>query len=195
MILYSTEDVQLVRPIGLRMISIAIFIGGIVFVVAGIILFIGSANFSDSVVQESLNNNTSSSRGVKSMMAKTVANALTPIINTLTQVTKGIITSIASFLSLVGVGLCVLGFALFKAKYFAWVLTLVLMFLAIVIDVVGLGFIGGSFTNNSNNEGIVPAEFAYIVITVMIVHLVANCVIIYYLTRKTTISFFRSAKG
>lgn len=179
----------------LTIISIAIIIGGIVFVILGIILFIGSANFTDSVAQESLNNNTSSSSGVKSMMAKTVANALTPVISTLTQVTKGIITSVASFLSLVGAGLCVLGFALFKTKYFAWVLTLVLMFLAIVIDVVGLGFVGGSFTNDSNNEGIVPAELAYILITVMIVHLVANSAIIYYLTRKTTISLFRSPKS
>jgi magnesium-transporting ATPase (P-type) len=195
MILYSPEDVQLMRPIGLRIISIAIFVGGIAFIAAGIILFIGSANFSDSVAQESQNNNTSSSRGVKTMMAKTVANALTPIINTLTQVTKGIITSIASFLSLVGAGLCVLGFALFKAKYFAWVLTLVLMFLAIVIDVVGLGFVGGSFTNNSINEGLIPTDLAYVLITILIVHLVANCVIIYYLTRTTTISLFRSAKG
>ena len=93
----------------------------------------------------------------------------------------------ASFLCLVGAGLCVLGYSLFKAKYFAWVLTLILMFVAIVIDVLGLGFIGGALTNNS-------AEFAYVLIAVMIIHLIANSGIIYYLTRKTTISLFRTAK-
>ena len=65
-----------------------------------------------------------------------------------------------------GAGLCVLGFSLFKAKYFAWVLTLILMFVAIVIDVLGLGFVGGSFTNDPNNEGIMSGEFAYVLITV-----------------------------
>lgn len=189
----AAENMQQKRLNVLTIISIAIIIGGIVFIILGIVLFIGSANFSDSVLQESLSNNTSS--GVKSMMAKTVANALTPVISTLTLVTKGIITSIASFLSVVGAGLCVLGVALFKAKYFAWVLTLVLMFLAIVIDVVGLGFVGGSITNDSNDETKMFIGIAYTLITIMIVHLIANSLIIYYLTRKTTVSLFRTAKG
>jgi len=179
----------------LTIISIAIIIGGVVFVFIGTVLFVGAANFSDSFMQDSFSNRTS---GSKSMIAKTVAKTVTsslaPIFDTLTQITKGTITSIASFLCLVGTGLCVLGFSLFKAKYFAWVLTLILMFVAIVIDVLGLGFVGGSFTNDPNNEGIMPAEFAYLLITVLIIHLIANSAIIYYLSRKTTISLFRSVK-
>ena len=172
----------------LTLISIAIIIGGVVFILLGTVLFVGAANFSDSFIQDSFSNKTSGSKSVISKtIAKTVTSSLSPIFDTLTQVTKGTITSIASFLCLVGAGLCVLGFSLFKAKYFAWVLTLILMFVAIVIDVLGLGFIGGALTNNS-------AEFAYVLIAVMIIHLIANSGIIYYLSRKTTISLFRTAK-
>ena len=179
----------------LTIISIAIIIGGVVFIFLGTVLFVGSANFSDSFIQDSFSNKTSGSKSVISKtIAKTVTSSLAPIFDTLTQVTKGTITSIASFLCLVGAGLCVLGFSLFKAKYFAWVLTLILMFVAIVIDVLGLGFVGGSFTNDPNNEGIMSGEFAYVLITVMIIHLIANSGIIYYLTRRTTVSLFRSVK-
>jgi hypothetical protein len=180
------------RSYVLTIISIAIIIGGIVFVALGTVIFSGAANLSDSVIQDSLSNKTS---GMKSkIMAKTAVNALAPLIKTFTEVTKMFFTSIASFLCLVGAGICVLGFALFKTKYFAWVITIVLMFLAIVIDVVGLGFIGGSFTHDSNNEGIIPTDFAYILIAVLIIHLIANSGIIYYLTRKSTILYFRTTK-
>jgi len=50
-----------------------------------------------------------------------------------------------------------------------------------------LGFVGGALTNSS-------AEFAYVLIAIMIIHLIANSAIIYYLSRKTTISLFRTAK-
>lgn len=177
----------------LTIISIAIIIGGIVFVALGTVIFSGAANLSDSVIQDALSNKTS---GMKSkIMAKTAVNALAPLIKTFTEVTKMFFTSIASFLCLVGAGICVLGFALFKIKYFAWVITIVLMFLAIVIDVVGLGFVGGgSFTHDSNNKGIIPTDLAYILIAVLIIHLIANSGIIYYLTRKSTILYFRTTK-
>jgi hypothetical protein len=95
-----------------------------------------------------------------------------------------------AFLCLVGAGICVLGYALFKAKYLEWILTIVLMFVAIVIDVLGLGFVAGSFTNTSNDKGIMLADFAYLLIGIMIAHLFANAFIIYYLTRKSTTSIF-----
>jgi hypothetical protein len=101
-------------------------------------------------------------------------------------------TSIGSFLFLVGVGICVLGIGLFKVKYFAWILTLILMFVAIVIDVIGLGFVGGAFPSSSNDKGVMLADLAYALIGILIAHLVANAVIIYYLSRKTTISVFRT---
>ena len=53
---------------GPSLIAIAIFIGGIVFIAGGIILFSGVANFSDSVKDKFQVNATS---GVKSMIAKT----------------------------------------------------------------------------------------------------------------------------
>jgi hypothetical protein len=180
------------RSFVLTIISIAIIIGGIVIVFLGTVMFSGAANLSDSVIQDSLGNKTSTMKS--KIIAKTAANALAPLIKSFTQVTKMFFTSIASFLCLVGVGLCVLGFGLFKTKYLALVLTIVLMFLAIVIDVVGLGFLGGSFTHDSNNEGIIPTDLAYIIIAVLIIHLVANSGIIYYLTRKTTILYFRTTK-
>ena len=124
------------------MISIAIFVGGIVFIALGIGIFNKVANYSETAVQDYLNNQTS---GVKSIIAKTVTDAMTPHIMTFTHISKGIMTSIVAFLCLVGVGIGVLGFGLFKIKYLAWILTVVLMFVAIVIDVLGLGFVGGSF--------------------------------------------------
>jgi hypothetical protein len=172
----------------LTIISIAIIIGGIVFILLGSVLFVGAANFSDSFIQDSFSNKTSGGNSIiGKTVAKTVTSSLAPIFDTLTQITKGTITSIASFLCLVGAGICVLGYCLFKAKYFAWVLTIILMFVAIVIDVLGLGFVGGALTNDS-------AEIAYVLIAVMIIHLIANSGIIYYLTRKSTISLFRTAK-
>jgi hypothetical protein len=66
------------------------------------------------------------------------------------------------------------------------------MFLAIVIDVVGLGFVGGSFPSSSNDIGIMLADIAYLLIGIMIAHLFANAFIIYYLTRKSTASIFRT---
>ena len=172
----------------LAIISIAIIIGGIVFIISGSVLFVGAANFSDSFIQDSFDNKTSGGNSViGKTVAKTVSSSLAPVFETVTQITKGTITSMASFLCLVGAGLCVLGYSLFKAKYFAWVLTLILMFVAIVIDVLGLGFVGGALTNSS-------AEFAYVLIAIMIIHLIANSAIIYYLSRKTTISLFRTAK-
>ena len=172
----------------LTIISIAIIIGGIVFIISGSVLFVGAANFSDSFIQDSFDNKTSGGNSViGKTVAKTVSSSLATLFETVTQIAKGTITSMASFLCLVGAGLCVLGYSLFKGKYFAWVLTLILMFVAIVIDVLGLGFIGGALTNSS-------AEFAYVLIAIMIIHLIANSAIIYYLSRKTTISLFRTAK-
>ena len=172
----------------LTIISIAIIIGGIVFIISGTVLFVGAANFSDSFIQDSFNNKTSGGNSIiGKTVAKTVTSSLAPVFETFTHIAKGTITSLASFLCLVGAGLCVLGYSLFKAKYFAWVLTIILMFVAIVIDVLGLSFIGGALTNNS-------AEFAYVLIAFMIVHLIANSAIIYYLSRKTTILLFRSTK-
>ena len=71
---------------GPSLIAIAIFIGGIVFIAGGIILFSGVANFSDSVKDKFQVNATS---GVRSMIAKSAANALEPVINAFTQITKG----------------------------------------------------------------------------------------------------------
>jgi uncharacterized membrane protein YidH (DUF202 family) len=174
---------------GLTMISFAIIVGGIVFIALGIIILDIAAKVSESVVQDRLDNQTSR---IKSMLAKTVTDALTPVIQSVTQVSKGMMTSMGAFLCLVGAGICVLGYALFKVKYFAWILTIVLMFVAIVIDVLGLGFVAGSFTNTSNDKSIMSSEIASVLIIVMIVHLLANGVIIYYLTRKNTVSIFRT---
>jgi hypothetical protein len=173
----------------LSIISIAIFVGGIVFIALGIGIFSKAANVSETVVQDQLDNKTS---GVKSIIAKTVTDALSPTIKTLTHVSKGIMTSIAAFLCLVGIGICVLGIGLFKVKYLAWIITVVLMFVAIVIDVLGLGFVGGALPSSSNDKGIMSADFAYLLIGILIAHLLANAFIIYYLTRKTTISIFRT---
>ncbi|MGH9972931.1 MAG: hypothetical protein ACRD93_03430 [Nitrososphaeraceae archaeon] len=181
------EIVQQQRLRGLTMISFAIIVGGIVFIALGIVILDIAAKVSESVVQDRLDNQTSR---IKSMLAKTVTDALTPVIQSVTQVSKGIMTSMGAFLCLVGAGICVLGYALFKAKYLAWILTIVLMFVAIVIDVLGLGFVAGSFTNTSNDKSIMLSEIAYVLIIVMIVHLLANAVIIYYLTRKSTTSIF-----
>ena len=167
---------------GHSLIAIAIFIGGIVFIAGGIILFSGAANFSDSVKENFQVNATS---GVKSMIAKTATNALEPVIKAFTQLTRGFITSLASFLTLVGVGICFLGIGLHKTKYLAWVLTIILMFVAIVIDVVALGFVSGSFSDSGNS-------IVYALIAALAIHLIANAFIIYYLTRKNTVSIFRS---
>ncbi|MDW0152727.1 MAG: hypothetical protein QOK85_08435 [Nitrososphaeraceae archaeon] len=174
---------------GHTIISIAIFVGGIVFIALGIGIFSKAANFSETVVQDYLDNKTS---GVKSIIAKTVTDALSPTINTLTQVSKGITTSIAAFLCLVGIGICMLGIGLFKVKYLAWIITVVLMFVAIVIDVLGLGFVGGSLPSSPDDKGIMSADFAYLLIGIMIAHLLANAFIIYYLTKKSTASIFRT---
>jgi uncharacterized membrane protein YidH (DUF202 family) len=172
---------------GLTMISFAIIVGGIVFIALGITIFNKAANVSESDVQDRLNNQTS---GIKSMIAKTVTDALASQIQSITLVSKAMMTSMGAFLCLVGAGICVLGYALFKVKYLAWILTIVLMFVAIVIDVLGLGFVGGSFPSSSNDKGIMSADFAYLLIGTMIAHLLANAVIIYYLTRKSTTSIF-----
>ena len=177
------------RVRGLTIISIAIFVGGIVFIALGIGIFSKAANFSETAVQDYLGNKTS---GVKSIIAKTVTDALSPTINTLTHVSKGITTSIAAFLCLVGIGICVLGIGLFKVKYLAWITTVVLMFVAIVIDVLGLGFVGGAFPSSSDDKSIMSADFAYLLIGIMIAHLLANAFIIYYLTKKSTASIFRT---
>jgi uncharacterized membrane protein YidH (DUF202 family) len=174
---------------GLTIISIAIFVGGIVFIALGIGIFSKAANYSETVVQDYLDNKTS---GVKSIIAERVTDALGPTINTLTHVSKGITTSIAAFLCLVGIGICVLGIGLFKVKYLAWIITVVLMFVAVVIDIIGLGFVGGAFPSSSNDKGIMSADFAYLLIGVMIAHLLANAFIIYYLTKKSTASIFRT---
>jgi hypothetical protein len=172
---------------GLPIISIAIFVGGIVFIALGIGIFSKAANVSETAIQENIDNKTS---GVKSIIAKTVTDALGPTIKTLTHVSKGIMTSIAAFLCLVGIGICVLGIGLFKVRYLAWIITLVLMFVAIVIDVLGLGFVGGALPSSSNDK--MSVDFGYLLIGILIAHLLANAFIIYYLTRKTTISIFRT---
>jgi hypothetical protein len=66
------------------------------------------------------------------------------------------------------------------------------MFVAIVIDVLGLGFVGGSFPSSSNDKGIMSADIANLLIGIMIAHLLANAFIIYYLTKKSTSSIFRT---
>jgi hypothetical protein len=184
---------------GLAIISIAIFVGGIVFIALGIGVLNKAANVSGTAVQEYLNNKTSGTSGtsgikstIKSTIANTVVDAFTPYIQTLTYISKGMMGSIGAFFCLVGVGICVLGTGLFKTKYLAWILTVVLMFVAIVIDVVGLGFVGGSLPSPSNEKGIMSVKLANVLISILIAHLFANAFIIYYLTRKTTASIFRT---
>jgi hypothetical protein len=189
MMIDTRENVFQSKLRGLRIISIAIFVGGIVFIALGIGIFSKAASISETAVQDYLNNQTS---GVRSIIAKSVTDALSPHIKTFTHISKGIMTSIAAFLCLVGVGICVLGFGLFKVKYLAWILTVVLMFLAIVIDVLGLGFVGGAFPSSPDEKGIMSADFAYLLIGIMIAHLLANAFIIYYLTKKSTASIFRT---
>ena len=180
---------------GLAIISIAIFIGGIVFIALGIGVLNKATHVSGTAAQDYLNNKTSSSSGIKSTIKSTIANtvidAFTPYIQTLTHVTKGLMASIGAFFCLVGVGICVLGTGLFRTKYLAWILTIVLMFVAIIIDVVGLGFVGGSLPSSSE-KGIMSVKLANVLISVLIAHLFANAFIIYYLTRKTTASIFRT---
>ena len=181
---------------GLAIISIAIFVGGIVFIALGIGVLNKSTKVSGTALQDYLNNKTSGTSGIKSTVKSTIANtvidAFTPYIQTLTHLSKGIIASIGAFFCLVGVGICVLGTGLFKVKYLAWVLTVVLMFVAIVIDVIGLGFVGGSLPSSSNEKGIMSVKLAYALISILIAHLIANAFIIFYLTRKTTASIFRT---
>ncbi|HET6717606.1 MAG TPA: hypothetical protein VFG90_10780, partial [Nitrososphaeraceae archaeon] len=62
----------------------------------------------------------------------------------------------------------------------------------IVIDIIGLGFVGGSLPNSPDDKGIMSADFAYLLIGIMIAHLFANAFIIYYLTKKSTASIFRT---
>ena len=176
------------------MISFAIIVGGIVFIALGIIILDIAAKISESVVQDRLDNQTSR---IKSMLAKTITDAITPVIQSVTQVSKGMMTSMGAFLCLVGAGICVLGYALFKVKYLAWILTIVLMSVAIVIDVLGLSFVAGSFSPDIYHSWLCSfnCEIAYVLIIVMIVHLLANGVIIYYLTRKTTVSILGLSKN
>jgi len=154
-----------------------------------------AAHVSGTAAQDYLNNKTSSASGIKSTIKSTIANtvidAFTPYIQTLTHTSKGIMGSIGAFFCLVGVGICVLGTGLFKVKYLAWILTIVLMFIAIIIDVVGLGFVGGSLPS-SNEKGLMSIKLANVLIGVLIAHLFANAFIIYYLSRKTTASIFRT---
>jgi hypothetical protein len=183
------KDVQKSRLRALTLIWIAIFVGGIVFIALGSITISIAANISGTAAQDYFTNKTS---GIKSIITKGITDFLSPHIERLAHLSKGIITSIGAFLSLVGVGICVLGIGLFKVKYLAWIVTVVLMFLAIVIDVIGLGFVGGGFPSSSNDKGIMSADLAYVLIGILIVHLLANAFIIYYLSRKTTISVFRT---
>jgi len=122
--------------------------------------------------------------------------ALTPVIQSV-SVSKGMMTMMGVFLCLVGAVICVLGYALFKVKYLAWILTIVLMSVAIVIDLLGLGFVVGSFSPDIYHSWLCSfnCEIAYVLIIVMIVHLLANGVIIYYLTRKTTVSILGLSKN
>ena len=83
------------------------------------------------------------------------------VIKTFTQFTKGIITSIASYLSLTGLGPCILGIGLFETKYLAWVLTIILMLLAVTSDsnwCCFLDFLSGFFSVVSSNESIKSAD-------------------------------------
>jgi hypothetical protein len=189
-------DMQRSRLRGLAIISIAIFVGGIVFIALGIGVLNKAANVSGTAAQDYLNNKTSGTSGMKSTIKSTIANtvidAFTPYIQTLTHVSKGIMASIGAFFCLVGVGICVLGTGLFKVKYLAWILTVVLMFVAIIIDVVGLGFVGGSLPSSSNEKCIMSVKLANALIGILIAHLFANAFIIYYLTRKKTASIFRT---
>ena len=180
---------------GIAIISIAIFVGGIVFIALGIGVLNKATHVSGTAAQDYLNNKTSGASGIKSTIKSTIAttviDAFTPYIQTLTHISKGIMGSIGAFFCLVGVGICVLGTGLFKVKYLAWILTIVLMFVAIIIDVVGLGFLGGSLPS-SNEKGLMSVKLANLLISVLIAHLFANAFIIYYLTRKTTATIFRT---
>ena len=60
----------------LTIISIAIIIGGIVFIISGSVLFVGAANFSDSFIQDSFDNKTS---GGNSVIGKTVAKTVSTL--------------------------------------------------------------------------------------------------------------------
>ena len=70
---------------GLTIIWIAIFVGGIVFIVLGSFVISIAANISGTVAQDSFTNNTSK---IKSKITKGITDALTPQIERLAHLVR-----------------------------------------------------------------------------------------------------------
>ena len=123
-------------------------------------------------------------------LAKTATNPLESVIKTSTSHERDLYVY-SLFSSLTGVGLCILGIGLFKTKYFAWVLTIILMLVAIVIDVVVIGFVSDSFSLESSNGSLKTADSVNPLITVYI-HIFANGFTIFYLTKRIMLQGLRN---
>lgn len=123
-------------------------------------------------------------------LAKTATNPLESVIKTSTSHERDLYVY-SLFCSLTRVGLCILGIGLFKTKYFAWVLTIILMLVAIVIDVVVIGFVSDSFSLESSNGSLKSADLVNPLIAVIIVHIFANGFTIFYLTKRSTAPRFK----
>jgi hypothetical protein len=157
------------RPLGVTIIAILAIIGGILLIFGGLSLLAFGALFTAITFEDQ-----------QQLQSREVAE-----LQPLTQFFGSFGIAIGAIILAVGIGYLVVSYGLLKGKGWAWIVTVILTIIAIVIQVTSVisnSVLSQSLTNDLS--AIVPGLIAHIV------GIAINGVILYYLYRPNVKAYF-----
>ena len=181
---------QIKRPIGVTIIAILTIIGGIILTFGGISLLAFGAFFTsvpiDFFISEQMQRQQEQlqlQQQQQQQQQQELQNATE--LQALAQFLGGVGIAIGAIVLAVGIGYLVVSYGLLKGKGWAWIITVILTIIAIVVQIVSgvtASMFNASFIDDTNS-------FATGIIA-QIVGIAINGVILYYLYRPNVKAFF-----
>ena len=155
------------RPVGVTIIAILTIIGGILLLFGGI-AFVALAPFVSQInIEDDLHNTSNSS------ISFNLNGTNVPIPNNAFLILSGFMGILGAVLIVIGIASFVVAWGLLKGKAWAWVVTIIITIISIILDIILI--ISGGFGS--------------------ILSLIISGIVIYYLYRPSVKSYFGRVKG
>ena len=167
------------RPIGVTIIAILTIISGIILTFGGISLLAFGAFFTSVPIDVFISEQMQQQQQDQQELQRAAE------LQALAQFLGGVGVAIGAIVLAVGVGYLIVSYGLLKGKGWAWIITVILTIVAIVVQIVSgitASMFNASFTEDTNTfvTGIIA----------QIVGIAINGVILYYLYRPNVKTFF-----
>jgi hypothetical protein len=176
---------QIKRPIGVTIIAILTIIGGIILAFGGISLVAFGAFFTSVPVDVFISEQMQHQQEQLPLQQQQQDLQSEEELQALAQFLGGVGIAIGTIVLAVGIGYLFVSYGLLKGKGWAWIITVILTIVAIVVQIVSgvtASMFNASFIDDSNSfvTGIIA----------QIVGIAINGVILYYLYRPNVKAFF-----